>query len=183
VPIVAEQGRSHTGGFALADEDADTRLMHNSLGPRHRLPTVMDTAPNQHSVSGCSGRDVAERGVSWYSKRMEQTPFELTPEQKDLLIALAEETGKPIPVLLAEALAGLQDQMQARNGDPTTPPTDHEAPPCYKHLWEIAADLLHNVPDDDFARHCQVVEAETRSRRVATPLRSYLLSRQPAPYP
>jgi len=46
VPIVAEQGRSHTGGFALADEDADTRLMHNSLGPRHRLPTVMDTAPN-----------------------------------------------------------------------------------------------------------------------------------------
>jgi len=83
---------------------------------------------------------------------MEQTPFELTPEQKDLLIALAEETGKPIPVLLTEALAGLQDQVQTRNGDPTTPPTDHEAPPRYKHLWEIAADLLHGVPDDDFAQ-------------------------------
>ena len=30
--------------------------------------------------------------------------------------------------------------------------------------------------------HCQVVEAETRIRRVGTPLRSYLLSRRPAPY-
>ena len=32
-------------------------------------------------------------------------------------------------------------------------------------------------------RHCQVVEVETRIRRAAAPLRSYLLSRRPAPYP
>src|SRR5262249_28841412 len=31
-------------------------------------------------------------------------------------------------------------------------------------------------------RHCQVVEVETRIIRVGTPLRSYLLSRRPAPY-
>jgi hypothetical protein len=31
--------------------------------------------------------------------------------------------------------------------------------------------------------HCQVVEAKTRIRREGTPLRSYLLSRRPAPYP
>jgi glycosidase len=31
--------------------------------------------------------------------------------------------------------------------------------------------------------HCQVVEVETLIRRVTAPLRSYLLSRQPAPYP
>jgi len=31
--------------------------------------------------------------------------------------------------------------------------------------------------------HCQVVEVETRIRRAAAPLPSYLLSRRPAPYP
>jgi hypothetical protein len=91
---------------------------------------------------------------------MDAHAFDLTPEQKDLLVALAAETGKPIPTLLAEALAGLQDHVQARpcasapvrNDDPTTPPTDHEAPPRHKHLGDIAADLLHDVPDDDFAQ-------------------------------
>ena len=34
-----------------------------------------------------------------------------------------------------------------------------------------------------YAGHCQVVEAEACIRRVGTPLRSYLLSRRPAPYP
>jgi hypothetical protein len=91
---------------------------------------------------------------------MDANAFDLTPEQKDLLVALADETGKSIPALLAEALEGLQDQVQARpcapatarNGDPTTPPADHEAPPRHKHLGAIAADLLHDVPDDDFAQ-------------------------------
>jgi hypothetical protein len=91
---------------------------------------------------------------------MDAHAFDLTPEQKDLLIALAAETGKPISALLAEALAGLQGQVQAhprapvttRNGDPTTPPTDHAARGCRKPLGAIAADLLHDVPDDDFAQ-------------------------------
>ena len=91
---------------------------------------------------------------------MDANAFELTPEQKDLLVALAAETGKPIPALLAEALAGLQDHVHprpcapatARNGDPMPPPMDQEAPPRHKHLGDIAADLLHDVPDDDFAQ-------------------------------
>src|SRR5207237_1081679 len=91
---------------------------------------------------------------------MDAHAFDLTPAQKDLLIALAAATGKPIPALLAEALAGLQDQVQvhprapapAHNGHPTPPPTDHAAPPRHKHLGDIAADLLHDVPDDDFAQ-------------------------------
>jgi hypothetical protein len=37
----------------------------------------------------------------------------LTPEQQGLLIALAQETGKPIPTLLAEALNALQAHVQA----------------------------------------------------------------------
>ena len=40
---------------------------------------------------------------------MEQTPFELTPEQKGMLASLSRETGKPIPALLAEALEVLQE--------------------------------------------------------------------------
>jgi len=91
---------------------------------------------------------------------MDAHTFDLTPEQKNLLSALAKETGKSIPTLLAEALAGLQEQVQAhphapasaRNGDPTILPTDREAPPCHQHLGDIAADLLHDVPDDDFAQ-------------------------------
>ena len=51
---------------------------------------------------------------------MDAHAFDLTPEQKDLLIALADETGKPVPALLAEALAGLQDQVQGRPRAPAT---------------------------------------------------------------
>jgi hypothetical protein len=91
---------------------------------------------------------------------METTPFDLTPEQKGLLVTLARETGKPIPALLAEALEELQEHVHARpsapaisgNGDQTRPPADHEPPPRHKHLGEIAADLLKDVPEDELAR-------------------------------
>jgi len=87
---------------------------------------------------------------------METNPFELTPEQKGLLVALAQETGKPIPALMAEALEGLQDQVHPHTDTPTTsgnggqaePPADQESPPGTKHLWEIAADLLKDVPQE-----------------------------------
>lgn len=91
---------------------------------------------------------------------METNPFDLTPEQKGLLVLLAQETGKPIPALLAEALEELEEHVHARpgapaisgNGDQTGPPDDHEPPPRTKHLWEIAADLLQDVPEEDLAR-------------------------------
>ena len=54
---------------------------------------------------------------------MEQTPFELTPEQKGLLATLSRETGKPIPALIAEALEELQSHVHRgrdRNGDAAT---------------------------------------------------------------
>ena len=41
---------------------------------------------------------------------MEQTPFELTPEQKGILTTLSRETGKPIPALLDEGLEALQER-------------------------------------------------------------------------
>ena len=91
---------------------------------------------------------------------METNPFDLTPEQKGLLVSLARETGKPIPTLIAEALDELQEHVHPRpgapaasgNGDQTRSPADHEPPPRTKHLWEIAADLLQDVPEEEVAR-------------------------------
>jgi hypothetical protein len=90
---------------------------------------------------------------------MEMTPFGLTPEQKGLLVALAQETGKSIPTLIAEALEELEEHVHARpgvptnagNGDQTGLPGDHERPSRRKRLGEIAADLLQDVPEEDFA--------------------------------
>ncbi len=77
---------------------------------------------------------------------MEQTPFELTPAQKGLLATLSRETGKPIPALLAEALDGLQEHIRA-HGAQAPSPTSSPAP-TMKPLWEVAADLLKDVPQE-----------------------------------
>lgn len=53
---------------------------------------------------------------------MEQTPFELTSEQKGLLATLSRETGKPIPALLAEALEVLQEHERLHHPTDATPP-------------------------------------------------------------
>jgi hypothetical protein len=77
---------------------------------------------------------------------MDTNAFNLTPEQKNLLVALARETGKAIPALLAEALDALQAHVRAHGaqaGHPAPP-----APQTVKPLWEIAADLLKDVPQE-----------------------------------
>jgi hypothetical protein len=77
---------------------------------------------------------------------METNPFDLTPEQKGLLVALADETGKPIPALIAEALDELQGHVRAHGtrAPHLTPPSAQTVKP----LWEIAADLLKDVPQE-----------------------------------
>jgi hypothetical protein len=84
---------------------------------------------------------------------METTPFDLTQEQKGLLATLAQETGRPIPALLAEALESLQEHVHPRPGtqaipgkDPTTPPADHEPPPRRKHLWKSLPTFCKTFP-------------------------------------
>ncbi len=77
---------------------------------------------------------------------METHSFELTPEQKALLVALAHETGKSIPVLLAEALDNLQEYIRPhgkRAHHTPLPPAQRTKP-----LWEIADDLLKDVPQE-----------------------------------
>ena len=75
---------------------------------------------------------------------MEQTPFELTPEQKGMLATLSRATGKPIPALLAEALAVLQEREHVSHEAPAPPATS-------KHIWEIAEELFGDIPEEDLA--------------------------------
>jgi hypothetical protein len=88
---------------------------------------------------------------------MDMTPFDLTPAQKDLLEALARETGKAIPALLDEALQGLQAQVQLRreNGTATAHATgtrtagSHDTRPP---IWEALIDASLDIPDDELDR-------------------------------
>src|SRR5712692_7678173 len=78
---------------------------------------------------------------SWYCLAMEPTLFALTPAQKDLLVSLSRETGKPVPALIAEALTALQEHVyphhvngETHGGDEDqAAPQPHEAP---KPIWE-----------------------------------------------
>jgi hypothetical protein len=86
---------------------------------------------------------------------MEKTPFDLTPVQKGLLEVLARETGKAIPVLLDEALQGLQDQVQRRreNGTATERAT-HAAEPhdARPPIWEAFIEASLDIPDEELDR-------------------------------
>ena len=87
---------------------------------------------------------------------MEQTPFDLTPEQKGMLATLSRETGKPIPALLAEALEALQEREH--RGHPYGTTDDHTPapvaapPPAEKPIWDIADGLFGAIPDEELAR-------------------------------
>ena len=80
---------------------------------------------------------------------MEQTPFELTPEQKGMLATLSRETGKPIPTLLTEALAVLQERERSGHEVTSTAPPQPETP---TPIWEQFADAFKDVPEEDIAR-------------------------------
>ena len=88
---------------------------------------------------------------------MEQTPFELTPKQKGILVTLSRVTGKPIPALLDEALEALQEHKRLAHdhstGDDhvTAPPvaSPQETP---KPIWEQFAEAFNDVPEEDIAR-------------------------------
>jgi hypothetical protein len=80
---------------------------------------------------------------------MEQTPFELTPEQKGMLATLSRATGKPIPALLAEALEVLQEREHSGHEVTATVPSPQETS---KPIWEQFAEAFLDVPEEDIAR-------------------------------
>ncbi len=90
---------------------------------------------------------------------METNSFDLTPEQKGLLVALAQETGKSIPALIAEALDELQEHIHTEQVQPhgSGEHGNHASPvPALpskkKHIWEVAAELVAEIPEEDLAR-------------------------------
>jgi hypothetical protein len=88
---------------------------------------------------------------------MEQTPFELTPEQKGLLASLSRETGKPIPALIAEALEELQEHERAGHGHGTTDNHETTAPIASsqgapKPIWEIFEEASRRIPEEVLER-------------------------------
>jgi hypothetical protein len=88
---------------------------------------------------------------------MDTTPFELTPEQKGMLASLSRQTGRSIPVLIAQALEELQEHVhsQQSNGETRGGDADQPVPPSQKAakpIWEqfIAASLT--IPDEEWDR-------------------------------
>jgi hypothetical protein len=86
---------------------------------------------------------------------MEQTPFELTPEQKGMLASLSRETGKPVATLLAAIAAALEELEEREHPAPRAydePADTAPPPPRHKSFGEIAAELLADVPEEVFDR-------------------------------
>jgi hypothetical protein len=86
---------------------------------------------------------------------MEQTPFELTPEQKGMLASLSRETGKPIPVLLARALKELQEREHVAhangetNGYETVPSDTTPSQKARKPIWEALIEASLEIPEEE----------------------------------
>jgi hypothetical protein len=85
---------------------------------------------------------------------MEQTPFELTSEQKGMLASLSRETGTPIPLLIAKALQELQEHEHASasadlgNGH-EVPSSLPPLPAARKPIWEALIEASLEIPEEE----------------------------------
>jgi hypothetical protein len=106
---------------------------------------------------------------------MEPTQFDLTPEQKDLLEVLSRTTGKAIPTLIAEALAGLQAQVPPGHGNGEAHGSDAQEPPQppypRKPIWELFEDASREIPDEDLDRLPTDLAAQVDHYLYGTPKR------------
>src|SRR5262249_28511121 len=86
---------------------------------------------------------------------MDTTPFDLTPEQKGMLLALSRETGKPIPALIAKALEDLQEHERASHthGETNGHEAEASAPQeASKPIWEQFIEASLDIPDEELDR-------------------------------
>ena len=112
---------------------------------------------SSRAVRPASDGSIASRGSPWYDRSMEATPFDLTPAQKDLLASLSRETGKPVPALIAEALAGLREHVHAHQvkGETQGSDEDQAALPLHagpKPIWERFIEAFQDAPDEELER-------------------------------
>src|SRR5712692_9348383 len=99
---------------------------------------------------------------------MEVTPFDLTPEQKGLLVTLARETGKPIPALLAKALEGLQKHAgRGRERDEETEQPQQTTPT--PSVLAIFQEAREGIPEETWAALPQDLAAQHDHYIYGTP--------------
>jgi len=92
---------------------------------------------------------------SWYGLSMDTTPFDLTPEQKGMLLSLSRETGKSIPALIAQALEDLQEHECAghTHGETDGHEVEASAPQeASKPIWEQFIEASLDIPDEELDR-------------------------------
>ena len=122
------------------------------------------------------GPVVAQAEGSWYRRPMDQTPFELPPAQQGLRTTLSCETGQPLPGLVDEAWAGLQEQGHSGHdhgtGEADQPPpvaSPQEAP---KPIGEIFEEASRESPDEALARLRTDLAAQVEHSVYGGPKRS-----------
>jgi len=103
--------------------------------------------------------------------RMEPTPFELTPAQKGILATLSRETGKSIPVLLAEALEVLQEHERLHHQHDNVPGT---SPPATRSpsVLEIFREAREGIPEEVWKALPEDLAAQHDHYIYGTPKRS-----------
>jgi hypothetical protein len=101
---------------------------------------------------------------------MEQTPFELTPEQKGMLASLSRETGKPLPALLAAIAAALEEleERETSNGHEAVEPAVAAAPQLF---WQKAIEASQRIPEEDLERLPADLAAQVDHYIYGTPKR------------
>lgn len=107
---------------------------------------------------------------------METTPFDLTPEQKEMLVCLSHETGKPIAALLAEALEVLQEQAYLGREYGTANGQETATPPAVplearQPIWEAFIEASLDIPDEELDRLPTDLAAQVDHYIYGTPKR------------
>jgi hypothetical protein len=103
---------------------------------------------------------------------MEKTSFAFTPEQQGMLAALALETGKPIPVLIAEALQKLQEQESPGQApDDSTRASATRPRKTRKPIWITFIEASRQIPDADLERLPTDLAAQVDHYVYGTPKR------------
>ena len=105
---------------------------------------------------------------------MEPTPFELTPKHKGLLTTLSQQTGKPIPVVLEEALEAFQEQERVLHESAPANGQETSVPPVArttKPFWQKALDASWQIPDEELDRLPPDLAAQVDHYIAGTPKR------------
>jgi hypothetical protein len=97
---------------------------------------------------------IAARVSPWYDGYMETIPFDLTPEQKGMLVALSHETGRPITALIAQALEELQEHAHLEREAGVANGHESESPAAVSQevrtpIWEAFIEASLEIPDEE----------------------------------